>query len=52
LKIKPDELGESYCPECFEVDGSKRYDFEEIAAAAAEIDRYRCEDCGAIIESK
>jgi hypothetical protein len=31
LTISADELGASYCPECFEVNGTKRYNFEEIA---------------------
>ena len=51
LTIKADELGESYCPECFEMDGNKYYDFEELPAEKSVTARYRCEDCGAIIES-
>jgi hypothetical protein len=51
LKIKADELGERHCPECFEVSGEKRYDFEEIKAADTGKARYRCEECGVIIES-
>lgn len=51
LTIRADELREHYCPECFEVNGAKRYDFEEIAAAETDIARYRCEQCGVIIES-
>jgi hypothetical protein len=51
LTIKADELGESYCPECFEIHGRKRYDFEEIVVAETGVTRYRCEECGVIIES-
>jgi hypothetical protein len=52
LTIKADELGDGYCPECFERDGSKRYEFEEMEAAEGKITRYRCEECGVIIESE
>jgi hypothetical protein len=51
LTIAADEIGDAYCPECFDASGNKRYDFEEIATAT-DIARYRCEECGAIIESK
>ena len=51
LTIKADELGQGYCPECFEIHGKKRYDFEEIEAVKTGIARYRCEECGVIIES-
>jgi hypothetical protein len=44
------DLGDGYCPECFEVYGEKRYDFDEMAAIG-EGARYRCEDCGAIVKS-
>lgn len=52
LTIKADELGEGYCPECFETFGKKRYDFKEIPAVETGIVKYRCEDCGVIIESE
>ena len=52
LTIKAEELGGSYCPECYESEGNKKYDFKEIEVKKTETDRYRCEDCGAIIESK
>jgi predicted RNA-binding Zn-ribbon protein involved in translation (DUF1610 family) len=52
LKIKADELEESYCPECFEIHRKKQYDFEEIADTDAGISKYRCEKCGVIIESE
>ena len=52
LTIRPDELGSSYCPECFEINGKKQYDFEEIAAEETGTARYRCEECGLIIESE
>jgi len=51
LKIRADELGKSFCPECFEIHSEKRYDFEDIAETETGVVRYRCEDCGVIIES-
>ncbi|MGC9324818.1 MAG: hypothetical protein ACP5G0_08755 [Desulfomonilia bacterium] len=50
LVITPEELQGSWCPECYETHGQKRYDFEEIPPGENEKTRYRCEDCGAIIE--
>jgi len=52
LTISPDELGKGYCPECYEADGRKQYDFEAIAPEETETARYRCEGCGVIIESE
>ena len=52
LTIRADELGNNFCPECFETEGMKRYEFEEVAAAESCIFRYRCEECGVIVESK
>lgn len=52
LTIIVDELGDGYCPECFESHGKKRYEFEEVKAGERDITRYRCEDCGVVIESK
>jgi len=51
LLIKAEELGKNCCPECLEARGEKRYDFEEVKAAETDVLRYRCEDCGVIIES-
>ena len=51
LMIKADELGKGFCPECFETRSEKLYDFEEIAETETGAVRYRCEDCGVIIES-
>jgi hypothetical protein len=51
LTIAGDELGEGYCPECFENSGTERYEFEELTSAGSGLVRYRCEECGAIIES-
>jgi hypothetical protein len=42
-------LNNNYCPECFEVSGKKRYDFEEVKNLKIESTKYRCEDCGMII---
>jgi hypothetical protein len=51
LTLGPEELTEGFCPECFESSGSKRYEFEELAAPEAAVARYRCEECGVIIKS-
>lgn len=51
LRISADELGKGHCPECFEMSGEKEYDFEEITAEETGKARYRCEECGVIIES-
>jgi len=51
LTIGRDELGKSFCPECFETRGEKLYDFEEVVESEKGPVRYRCEDCGLIIES-
>jgi len=52
LTINADELGDGCCPECFEVQGKKLYDFEKLKAEETGINRYRCEECGIIIESE
>jgi len=51
LTIGSDELGKSFCPECFEIRGEKLYDFEEVVEVEKGAVRYRCENCGIIIES-
>ena len=51
LTIKADEIENSYCPECFEIHDRKRYDFEAIEAEETKIAKYRCEECGVIIEA-
>ena len=52
LTINAAELGDSYCPECFEENGEKRYEFEEIETGNRKTARYRCLECDMIIESK
>jgi rubrerythrin len=52
LSIEADELGDGYCPECFEMQGKKRYDFEEMDTVETGTARYRCEECGIIIETE
>jgi len=49
LVITSDELGNSYCPECFETTGKKNNSFEPVAPIASEKVRYRCDSCGIII---
>ncbi len=51
LTIKHDELREKYCPECFQEQGVKRHDFESLEQEEKENARYRCDECGIIIES-
>lgn len=50
LTIDVDELGGAHCPECFELDGKKRYEFEELGAVGRGATRYRCAGCGVVIE--
>ena len=50
LTIDPEELGDNHCPECYEVHGEKRNDFEAVEEVEKTIARYRCEDCGVMIE--
>jgi hypothetical protein len=50
LTISGEELGDGFCPECFERSGTKRYEFEHWATEGGGA-RYRCEECGAIIKS-
>jgi hypothetical protein len=52
LTITPEELGENYCPECFDASGVKRYDFEKLELAPSNVSQYRCEGCGVIIKTK
>ena len=52
LTIKADELSGDYCPECFEIHGEKRNDFEKIGAKDSAKSRYRCEKCGIMIDSE
>ena len=49
LTLSADELGDGYCPECFDRTGVKHYDFESLANTSGNVVRYRCEDCGVII---
>lgn len=49
LTIRPEELGDGYCPECFETTGARRYDFEDVPADGGAARSYRCEQCGTIL---
>ena len=49
LTLSADELGDGYCPECFDAKGIKNYEFESIASNGSKT-IYRCEECGAVIE--
>ncbi len=48
LTIKAEELEAGYCPECFEISGKKRDDFEKMVSTHKT--QYRCEACGIIID--
>ena len=50
LVISADELGGGYCPECYAVESVRHYDFETLAAMEEEITKYRCDQCGVLIE--
>jgi len=49
LTMSADELGDGYCPECFDGTGAKHYDFEPVSTPGNNGARYRCEECGVII---
>ena len=51
LTMAAEELGDGYCPECFDISGTKHFDFEELAHTGSQGSRYRCEDCGILISS-
>ena len=51
LTIEAQELSDSYCPECYEATGYKKFDFDAVASTDANAIRYRCEDCGVLIEN-
>ena len=50
LIIREKELVHGACPECLEVSSKRRTDFEQLPIQKEEITRYRCEECGFIIE--
>ena len=49
LVIDEEELADGNCPECYEVSGDKRSDFEPVESEDNDTIRYSCEACGAII---
>ena len=50
LTIDEQELADGYCPECYEVYGVKRRDFEQLEPQDNGKARYKCEECGIIIK--
>ena len=52
LTIDAAEVGDGYCPECFERSGERHYDFEELETLSNGAATYRCEECGAIVKSR
>lgn len=49
LTITAEDLAGGYCPECFEVSGQKRYDFDDVSEKTDGKARYRCETCGVML---
>lgn len=49
LTIKPEELADGCCPECLEKTGRCHDDFETVETQAHSVTRYRCEQCGAMM---
>jgi len=49
LTIDEADLVDGFCPECYEVHGVRRSDFEPIEAKSDNDTQYSCETCGAII---
>lgn len=49
LTLRPDELKQRWCPECYESSGKKRTDFDKVTEAKSGGAAYRCEDCSAFI---
>ena len=52
LTIAAEDLGDGFCPECFENGGVKHFEFSPVAKVGEQVVRYRCEECGAIIASR
>ncbi|TMA62871.1 MAG: hypothetical protein E6J73_09875 [Deltaproteobacteria bacterium] len=50
LTLDGQELGDNYCPECFDRSGERRYEFEEVERANDGAATYRCEQCGAVVK--
>lgn len=50
LTIAADELPDEFCPECYEATGLKKYDFDAVEKTGSQTTRYRCEDCGILID--
>jgi hypothetical protein len=51
LTLDASELKQGNCPECLEVRGVRHRDFEEWELPGDEAVLYRCERCGAFIET-
>jgi hypothetical protein len=51
LTIRADELDGGYCPECYERSGRRREDFDTVDGADGDA-RYRCEDCGVLLDGR
>lgn len=49
LTIDEDELEDGFCPECYEVYGVRRRDFELLKREHESQEEYCCERCGLLI---
>lgn len=50
LTIAEEELLNPWCPECHEAEGKEYRDFETVDTPGAGGVKYRCAECGIIIE--
>lgn len=50
LTIDEKDLSDGICPECYEVSGIKRADFEQVSLDDGSTTRYSCEGCGIILK--
>ena len=46
LVLSAEELGDSFCPECYEEKGQRNYAFENVKDTREGKALYLCEDCG------
>ena len=49
LTLDAVDLGDACCPECLDVSGRRRYDFEKVSRPEVVAPRYRCDDCGLML---
>ncbi len=52
LTLNESDLKGGCCPECMAERGERNYDFEAILTNPSAKIRYRCEQCGILIENR